>query len=112
MEISQIKKQENIHILFWLIKDFCWSLEIKWLALFMVLPTVSLAIIIFWNSRNFHSEAIHNFAVCFWILANSVWMIGEFIKVDFRMLAAALFFIGLTTLIIYYTKLYLKKILN
>jgi len=110
MKISQIKKQENIHILFWLIKDFCWSLEIKWLALFMVLPTVSLAIVIFWNSRNFYSEAIHNFAVCFWILANSVWMIGEFIEVDFRMIAATLFFVGLTTLTIYYTKLYIKKI--
>ena len=110
MEISQIKKQENIHILFWLVKDFCWSLEIKWLALFMILPTVSLAIIIFCNSRNIHSDAFHNFAVCFWILANSVWMIGEFIEVDFRMLAATLFFVGLTTLIFYYTKLYLNKI--
>jgi hypothetical protein len=37
-------------------------------------------------------------------------MIGEFIEVDFRMLAATLFFVGLTTLIFYYTKLYLNKI--
>jgi len=112
MEVGKIKRQENIHILLWLIKDFCWSLEIKWLALFMILPTLSLAIIIFWNSRLIIPEAYHNFAVCFWILANSIWMIGEFLIYDFRLFAAILFFIGLSTLLFYYAKIYLIKIKN
>ena len=110
MDVSQLKKKENIHIFFWLIKDFCWSLEIKWLALFMILPTFSLAIIIFWNSRLIISEAYHNFAICFWILANSIWMIGEFYNKELRVFAASLFLLGLITLLIYYSKMYLLKL--
>jgi hypothetical protein len=112
MQIGKLKKQENIHILFWLIKDFCWSLEIKWMAMFMILPTVTLAIIIFWNSRFIVSEAYHNFAVCFWILANSIWMIGEFSNSDFRFIAAILFFTGLFILLFYYAKSFLLKFKN
>lgn len=106
MNLENIKRKENLHIFFWLIKDFCWSLEFKLLGIIMVLPTVSLALIIFWKTRSLFSDAIHNFAVCFWIFANSIWMIGEFSGNDFRIISATFFFIGFFTLLVYYTKIY------
>ena len=37
MELKKrIKKHENLHIVFWLIKDSCWMLQLKWLGIVMV----------------------------------------------------------------------------
>ena len=46
--------------------------------MFMILPTLSLAIYITWKNRAERAELFHNLAVCFWISANSIWMYGEF----------------------------------
>jgi hypothetical protein len=43
--IDKIKKFENLHIVFWLIKDTCWMLEIKWLGTLMVLQTIGVPFI-------------------------------------------------------------------
>ena len=99
---------ENGHIFLWLIKDTCWALEFKAGGIFMVLPTVSVAFYILWNSRRIRSELFHNIAVCLWILANSGWMIGEFFEYEARPFAAALFITGLLILMVYYVFFFKK----
>ncbi len=74
----------------------------------MIFPTVSVAFYLLWKARKVRAELYHNLAVCFWILANSTWMIGEFNDKDLRLIAAGLFGCGLVVLAIYYT-LYFKK---
>lgn len=93
---------ENGHIFLWLIKDTCWALEWKPGGIFMIFPTVGVALYILWKSRNIRAELYHNVAVCLWILANSMWMLGEFNDGDTRAIAATLFIIGLVLLIVYY----------
>lgn len=99
---------ENGHILLWLIKDTCWALEFKPGGIFMIFPTVAVAFYILWRSRKVRAELFHNAAVCFWILANSAWMIGEFTDHDSRHIAVALFACGLLLLLVYYL-FYFKK---
>ena len=93
---------ENGHILLWLIKDTCWSMEYRPGAIFMITPTIGVALYILWRARKSRVDLFHNVAVCMWITANSIWMLGEFYKHEFRPIAAVLFTIGLTTLLIYY----------
>lgn len=93
---------ENAHILLWLIKDTCWALEWKPGGVIMIFPTVSVAFYLMWKSRKVRAELYHNIAVCFWILANSTWMVGEFNDSDFRIYAAGLFGCGLVVLAVYY----------
>jgi hypothetical protein len=50
----------------------------KPLGIFMIAPTLLFAIYITYLNRSDKAELAHNLAVCFWISANSVWMIGEF----------------------------------
>lgn len=75
---ARFRRIENLHILFWLIKDLCWALNFKYMALFMIIPTMGVAIMITWQTRYIISEFIHNLAVILWITANCTWMIGEF----------------------------------
>ena len=94
---------ENLHVLFWLIKDMCWCMMFKPLALLMIIPTLLLAFYFTYKFRNDNMELAHNLAVCTWISANSIWMIGEFYFEDgLRIYAASLFGIGLFILAIYY----------
>lgn len=45
MEFSErLRRQENLHIVFWLIKDSCWMLEIRWLGALMVGPALFMAV--------------------------------------------------------------------
>jgi drug/metabolite transporter (DMT)-like permease len=99
---------ENGHILLWLIKDFCWALEFKPGGIFMVIPTVSVAFYITWRSRHMRSELFHNSAVCCWILANSIWMLGEFFEHEARPYAASIFGLGLLILAFYYSFFFKK----
>lgn len=93
---------ENGHILLWLMKDTCWALEFKAGGVFMIFPTLGMALYLLWKSRMIRSELFHNIAVCIWILANSVWMIGEFTDREARPVAVVLFITGLVVLAIYY----------
>lgn len=93
---------ENGHILLWLIKDTCWALEFKPGGIFMIFPTVAVAFYILYRSWAIRSERYHNIAVCCWILANSVWMTGEFIGREMRPVAAGLFVTGLAVIGVYY----------
>jgi hypothetical protein len=68
----------------------------------MILPTVSVALYLTWKSRHQRAELYHNIAVCCWILANSVWMVGEFYNKETRPYAVGIFVTGLMTLLVYY----------
>jgi hypothetical protein len=93
---------ENGHIFLWLIKDTCWAMVWKPGGIFMIFPTIAVAFYILWKSKHIRAELFHNLAVCFWILANSIWMAGEFFEKETRPYAVILFLAGLSLLIIYY----------
>ena len=95
---------ENGHIFLWLLKDTCWALVWKPGGIFMIFPTLSVAIYILWRSRSNRSELFHNLAICLWITANSVWMVSEFLNVDklYKKYAVFIFLIGITLLLVYY----------
>lgn len=106
---------ENGHILLWLMKDTFWAMEFKLGAIFMVVPTVLVAIYILWRSRGSREDIFHNLAVCMWISGNSIWMLGEFFKHEMRPTAVVAFSIGLVVLAIYYIFFFAndrKKLLN
>lgn len=74
---TNFKFVENYHILFWLIKDISWCIEIKLLGVTMILPTIAVTIFTIyrtWNKPDFWV----NMSVLFWITANSYWMCMEF----------------------------------
>ena len=79
---ARFRRMENMHIAFWLLKDISWCMLWKVLGIAMVIPTLSIAIIIAYRTRNLTSELAHNLAVAFWISANSYWMISEFFGFD------------------------------
>ncbi|MFN8264688.1 MAG: hypothetical protein U0T11_01375 [Chitinophagaceae bacterium] len=103
---ARFRKIENLHILFWLIKDACWALNWHIPALIMIVPTLGAAVLIAWQTRKIFSELMHNLAVLFWIVANCTWMIGEFYAKDegelARHIAVIPFAIGLIILAVYY----------
>ncbi|MFM7646183.1 MAG: hypothetical protein ACKO41_05650 [Sphingomonadales bacterium] len=79
---ARYRKMENLHIVFWIIKDISWCMGWKVLGIGMIVPTLFVAIFISWRTRHIISELTHNLAVAFWICANSTWMIMEFLKRD------------------------------
>jgi hypothetical protein len=75
--VEKIRKLENIHIVFWLLKDISWMLELKILGALMIIPTLFLcAWIIIKTIKT--PEVYINIAVLCWISANSFWMLMEF----------------------------------
>ena len=76
------RKMENLHIVFWLLKDISWCMVWKPLGILMIFPTLIIAISIAIRSRKYMSELTHNVAIVFWICANSYWMISEFAGFD------------------------------
>ncbi len=105
------RKMENLHIVFWLIKDISWCMVWRPLGIAMIFPTLIVSIIIAWRTRQFVSELCHNVAISFWISANAYWMISEFLKFDdnivfgnihYKQLAMIPFLIGTIILAFYY----------
>jgi len=108
---AKYRRMENMHIVFWLFKDISWCMIWKTLGIMMVVPTLTIAIIIAWRTRQFKSELAHNLAIVFWISANSLWMISEFFNFDTMIiwqqytgkhLALIPFFTGALILLYYY----------
>ena len=89
---GRIREYENLHILLWLGKDTCWVMLWKTAGLVMIIPTIGVALHITWIRRAVKSDLFHNLAICFWITANSIWMIGEFFYEDSMRPAAIVFF--------------------
>jgi hypothetical protein len=79
---ARYRKMENMHIVFWLLKDVSWCMVWKVLGIAMIAPTLAIAIIIAWRTRDIKSELAHNLAITFWISANAYWMISEFFHFD------------------------------
>lgn len=105
------RKMENLHIVFWLFKDIAWCIGLKVLGITMIIPTLTIAIVISWRTRNMVSELCHNLAIAVWISANSYWMISEFLGFDelifwnnytYKHLALIPFGIGVIILGFYY----------
>lgn len=79
---ARYRKMENMHIIFWLLKDISWCMIWRVLGITMIFPTLIISIIIAWRTRDLKSELAHNLAITFWISANSVWMLSEFFGFD------------------------------
>jgi len=84
---ARFRKMENMHIIFWLLKDISWCMLWKPIGIAMVFPTLIIAIIISYQTRKIKSELSHNLAVVFWITANSYWMVSEFWGFDEKLIA-------------------------
>lgn len=101
---EKIRKYENLHIVFWLLKDTCWMLEIKWLGALMVVPTVSLCIWIIYKTKGL-TEVYINWAILFWICANSFWMLSEFFNHgNYKLYATFPFVLGFIFVVVFYIK--------
>lgn len=96
------RKVENLHIVFWLLKDLCWVMLWKPLGLIMIIPTIGAALLITWQTRHILSELLHNIAVALWIIANSYWMLTEFFSKDDSLRYYAVIPFSLGTLVIGY----------
>jgi len=101
---EKFRKTENLHILFWLFKDLSWAMLWKPLGIAMIFPTISVALLITWQTRKIKSELFHNLAIVFWICANAMWMILEFTDLDehYRKFTAIPFGIGVFFILSYY----------
>ena len=105
------RKMENLHIVFWLLKDISWCMIWKPLGIAMIFPTLIIAIIITIRTRQYVSELCHNIAIVVWITANSFWMVSEFFEFDevpvygditYKYLSIIPFAIGILILAWYY----------
>ena len=90
--MKNIRKYENFHIALWLLKDTCWVTDFKTGGIVMIVPTLAVAFYITWKMRIHTAELFHNLAVCSWICANSIWMVGEFFFNDGLRQPATIFF--------------------
>jgi hypothetical protein len=115
---ASFRRTENMHILLWLLKDISWAMNFRVAGLIMIVPTLTVAILITWQTRHMKSEFFHNLAVDFWITANCTWMVGEFFHIDenlwhgygLRQVSIIPFTLGLCVLLYYYLFLYKKDI--
>ncbi|MFI5156361.1 MAG: hypothetical protein ACHQEM_09250, partial [Chitinophagales bacterium] len=91
-------------ILFWLVKDLSWAMLWKPIGVFMIVPTLGVALLITWQTRKIKAELFHNLAVTFWICANAMWMLLEFTGNDeqYRKYTSIPFGIGLFFILSYY----------
>lgn len=102
---ERFRKTENLHIVFWLLKDISWALLWKPIGVIMLIPTLSVALLITWQTRRLKSELFHNLAIVFWICANGYWMITEFFWPDIdslRYYTTIPFGIGMCFILAYY----------
>jgi hypothetical protein len=88
-----LRTGENLHIVFWLLKDVCWVQDLDMAGTVMLAPTLGMAIWIAWRNRADLYELLHSAAVVFWIAANGTWMLGEFYCDDCTRPAAFVFFV-------------------
>ncbi|MCX7728411.1 MAG: hypothetical protein N2203_02965 [Bacteroidia bacterium] len=102
--MSKLRFYENIHILFWLIKDLSWVMIWKPLGIAMILPTIGFAVW-FCIKSFYESEFFVHLATLFWILANALWMLMEFYdKEEYKFVAAIIFIAGLVSVSYYIIK--------
>jgi hypothetical protein len=104
-----LRAKENLHVLFWLFKDFAWLIDFKALGIAMAVPTLLLSLWLTWKSKGNESELFHNLAITSWICANAIWMFGEFYFQDgIRHIALPFFIVGIGFVSYYYLKQWVK----
>src|SRR3954469_15351540 len=103
MEIfDKVRRYENLHIVFWLIKDTCWMLELRWLGAAAMVPTVFLAVYLVIKTIR-TNDVYLNAAILFWIIANSYWMMIEFFNDNkMKYLAGFPFALGFVFVVLFY----------
>jgi prepilin signal peptidase PulO-like enzyme (type II secretory pathway) len=108
---ARFRKIENLHIVFWLLKDLCWVMLWKTAGVIMIVPTIGAALLITWQTRHIKSELLHNIAVVLWIMANAYWMLTEFFTNDdsLRYYAVIPFSLGIIVIAYYYIGLLFSK---
>lgn len=81
-------------------------LQWRILGITMIVPTITVAIIITVKSwREGDDEFWINLAICFWISANSYWMICEFFKhEEIKNYAGIPFLAGMLCVVCFYAK--------
>ena len=110
---AKFRRTENLHIVFWLIKDMSWAMLWKPLGIMMIAPTLIAAIVITFQTRKFRAELFHNIAVTAWICANAFWMLCEFADKDYlRKYTIIPFAIGTIVIGFYYGEILLGKLLK
>ena len=113
MSNERLSRFDNMHILFWLVKDMSWCLMSKSIGTIMVAPTITIAFSILYRSREHLTSFVHNLAVLFWISANSMWMLGEMYCSDCtKPYAIWLFSAGMGVLLLYYSYLLVARLRN
>ena len=104
VEQTFASKFDNMHVLLWLIKDTCWMLEWRVLGTAMIAPTIAVAVFLAVRAR-FERLFWINLAICFWISANSYWMLCEFFgHEDIKNWAGMPFAFGFAAVARYYLK--------
>lgn len=97
-----IKFLDTLHIPLWLLKDISWLMFCKPLGIFMVFPTVTVALLLCFATRKFMDKLMLNFSILCWIIANSNWMIGEFYDLNYKPVSVTFFIIGIIVMTIYF----------
>ena len=99
--IDKIRKTENLHIVFWLVKDLCWMMEFKTAGAIMILPTLAMAFYVTYLSSQNLKTVLVNLAIIFWILANSAWMLNDFYLNVPKSVSLIFFIAGMATILLY-----------
>jgi len=97
-----IKLLDTLHIPLWLLKDISWLMVWKPLGVFMIIPTVLVAILLCIATRKVIDKFMLNFSTLCWIIANSNWMLGEFYEWNFKPFSFVFFCIGIVVMSIYF----------
>ena len=92
-------------------KDTCWMLQWKLAGTLMIIPTITVAIIITYISlREKSDEFWINLAICFWIAANSFWMLCEFLHQEtIKNYAGFPFIAGMVCVVYFYIQRFRKN---
>jgi hypothetical protein len=99
--IDKIRKTENLHIVFWLVKDLCWMMEFKTVGALMILPTLAMAFYVTYLSSQHLNTVLVNLAIIFWIIANSAWMLNDFYLNVPKSVSLIFFIAGIATILFY-----------
>lgn len=110
--MDRIRKIENLYVVCWLMKDMCWMLAFKYLALFMILPTILLAVYVLVLSKKSMINLSVNISMICWIAANSAWMIHDFYMIIPIEVSKVLFSTGIVTMLMYIWLVFVQPKLN
>lgn len=72
----------------------------------LIAPAVVVAAVIAWKTRDDQERFLPNLAVCFWIIANSIWMLGEFFQFNFHAGSFIFFITGVLSISWYYARIW------